>query len=40
MIMIVGQISSTEEALEVEFITKSLVVARRAKVLAGQIKNN
>jgi hypothetical protein len=32
--MIVGHISSSEEATEVEFIVKSFVVANRAKTLA------
>jgi hypothetical protein len=31
--MIVGQVSSPEEAAEVEFIAKSLVVANRIKTL-------
>lgn len=34
MMMIVGQISTPEEAKEIEFITKSFVVANRARVLA------
>jgi len=38
MIMIVGQISSPQEAQEVEFITKSFVVAKRAKVLAQKTR--
>ena len=38
MMMIVGQISSPEEAREIEFITKSLVVGSRARLLALQIK--
>ena len=33
--MIVGQVSTPEEANELEFIAKSLVVARRAKNLAS-----
>ena len=37
--MIVGQISSPTEAKEMEFVAKCLVVANRARVLAGQIKN-
>jgi hypothetical protein len=37
--MIVGQISSPEEAKEVELIVKHLVVASRAKVLAKKGKN-
>jgi hypothetical protein len=36
--MIVGQVSSPEEATEVEFIAKSFVVANRARVLALQIR--
>jgi hypothetical protein len=35
--MIVGQISSPEEATEVEFIVKSFVVGNRARTLALQI---
>ena len=37
--MIVGQISTPEEAKEIEFITKSLVVGNRARTLALQIRN-
>ncbi len=37
--MIVGQISSPEEAKEMEFIVKTLVVGNRARVLAEQTKN-
>ena len=37
MIMIVGQVSSKEEAQEIEFITKSFVVANRARLLAHKI---
>gem|GEM_PF-455360 len=33
MIMIVGQVSSPEEAREIEFITKSFVVGNRAREL-------
>ena len=42
MLMIVGQISSPEEANEIEFITKNFVVANRAKELARSLnhKNN
>ena len=42
MLMIVGQISSPEEANEIEFITKNFVVANRAKELARTLnqKNN
>ena len=36
--MIVGQISSPEEAKEMEFIVKMLVVGNRARVLAERIK--
>jgi len=36
--MIVGQVSSKQEAKEMEFIAKCLVVGNRAKVLAGKIK--
>ena len=36
--MIVGQVSSPEEAKEMEFIAKMLVVGSRARVLALQIK--
>ena len=35
--MIVGQVSSPEEATEVEFIAKSFVVANRARVLASRL---
>ncbi len=35
---IVGQISSPEEAKEMEFIVKMLVVGNRARVLAEKIK--
>lgn len=35
--MIVGQVSSPEEATEVEFIAKSFVVANRARALASQL---
>jgi hypothetical protein len=35
---IVGQISSADEADEIEFITKSFVIGNRAKDLASQIK--
>jgi hypothetical protein len=42
--MIVGTISNAEEAKEVEFVVKLLVVGNRARVLAeqgkkGEIKN-
>jgi hypothetical protein len=36
--MIVGQVSSPEEATEVEFIAKSFVVANRARVLALRLR--
>ena len=36
--MIVGQVSNAEEATEIEFITKSFVVANRAKQLSHMIK--
>jgi hypothetical protein len=39
MLMIVGQISSPEEANEIEFITKNFVVANRAKQLARSIRS-
>jgi hypothetical protein len=35
--MIVGQVSSPEEATEVEFIAKSFVVANRVRALASQL---
>jgi hypothetical protein len=38
--MIVGQVSTPEEATEIEFIAKSFVVANRAKELAKTIKDN
>ncbi len=36
--IIVGQISSPQEAKEMEFVAKCLVVGNRARVLASQIK--
>ena len=36
--MIVGQISSPQEAKEMEFVAKCLVVGNRARVLAAQAK--
>jgi hypothetical protein len=36
--MIVGQISTPQEAKEMEFVAKVLVVGNRARVLAHQIK--
>jgi hypothetical protein len=38
--MIVGQVSSPEEATEVEFIAKSFVVANRIKALAQNLRMN
>ena len=37
--MIVGQVSSKQEAKEMEFVAKCLVVGNRARILAGQLKN-
>ena len=37
--MIVGQVSSEEEAQEITFIAKLFVVGQRARVLAHQIKS-
>ena len=37
MIMIVGQVSTVEEAKEIEFITKSFVVGKRARDLAQRL---
>jgi len=37
--MIVGTISSPEEAKEMEFIAKTLVVGNRARVLASKAKD-
>jgi hypothetical protein len=39
MLMIVGQISSPEEANEIEYITKNFVVANRIKKLARTLKH-
>jgi hypothetical protein len=36
--MIVGQVSTQEEAKEMEFIAKLLVVGKRARVLASKSK--
>jgi len=36
--MIVGQISSPQEAKEMEFVAKCLVVGNRARLLAAQAK--
>jgi len=38
MLMIVGQISSAEEAKEIEFITKLLLVGNRARTLAHKTR--
>jgi len=38
--MIVGQISSEEEANEIQFITKNLLVGNRAKELAHTLKQS
>lgn len=38
--MIVGQISSKNEAKELEFITKSFVVGNRARELAIKARSN
>jgi hypothetical protein len=36
--MIVGQVSNSEEAKEIEFITKSFVIGNRARALALKSK--
>ena len=36
--MIVGEISTQEEAKQIEFITKNMVVGRRARTLALSLK--
>jgi len=36
--LIVGQISSQQEAKEMEFVTKVFVVGNRARVLAQRLK--
>jgi len=36
--MIVGQVSTPEEAKEIEFITKSFVVGNRARALALKLR--
>ena len=36
--MIVGQVSSEQEAKEIEYVTKCLVVGNRARFLAAKIK--
>jgi hypothetical protein len=38
MMKIVGQVSSAEEAEEIEFIMKSFVIGNRAKDLASRLK--
>jgi hypothetical protein len=38
--MIVGQVSSPEEAIEVEFIAQSLVIANRIKTLTQNLRMN
>jgi len=38
--MIVGNVSSVEEAQDVEFIVKSMVVAQRSKILAQRLKED
>jgi hypothetical protein len=38
--MIVGQVSSPEEATEVEFIVQSLVIANRIKTLTQNLRMN
>ncbi|MEM0467458.1 MAG: hypothetical protein QXL17_07685 [Candidatus Thermoplasmatota archaeon] len=38
VMMIVGQVSSAEEANEIEFIAKSFVVGNRARVLALTVR--
>jgi hypothetical protein len=38
--IIVGSVSGKTEAKEIEFITKSFVVANRAKKLAAQLNQN
>ena len=38
MMMIVGIVSSAEEAKQIEFIAKTLVVGNRARILASERK--
>jgi hypothetical protein len=38
MLLIVGQVSTPQEAEEIEFITKSLVVGNRVRTLAQKLK--
>lgn len=40
MLMIVGQISTPDEAHEIEFIAKSYVVGNRARKLARTLQQN
>ena len=37
--MIVGQVSTPEEAKEIEFITKLFIVGNRARILAHEHKD-
>jgi len=39
MITIVGQISSADEAKEIEVITRNFIVAKRMKTLAQTLRN-
>ncbi len=38
--LIVGQVSSPEEAVDIEFIAKSFVVANRARSLGLKMRGN
>jgi len=38
MIMIVGQVSTPQEAKDIEFITKSLIVGNRVRKLSRDLK--
>jgi hypothetical protein len=38
--IIVGQVSSREEAEEIEYISRLSVIANRARALAGKTKKN
>lgn len=38
--VIVGHVSSPEEATEVEFIAKSFIVAKRAQLLAQSLREH
>jgi len=40
MMKIVGQVSSEDEAKEIEFITKSFVIGNRARDLASKLKKD